>query len=291
MRRSIALLVVLFVPVFLNLACGGDTTGLSPDNGSTTVQGEIGTADFELVVGAANGPGHPLDGPFILRGTNLHYEDSLQALVVDLTIRNSTRQAHPEPIVLTFVHLIPATATVLNPDNGINGDGAEIVFQFANDDGVWTPGEASLPRTVQFGVEKGVSIGFAARLNVGQAGGRNGLIGGVVWLDADRDSVRDDGEPGVPGVPMMLSSAGGDPRGGTRGTPIAPRVVLTAPDGHYVFRNLPAGSYVVTKMPSMRAGAPTTPTQVYVLLAEENGDVGDFLHADFGCAPPPPGPR
>jgi hypothetical protein len=287
MRRIIALLVVLFVPLFLNLACGGDTTGLSTDNGGTTVQGEIGTADFELVVGAATGPGHPLDGPFILRGTNLHYEDSLQALVVDLTVRNSTRQAHPEPIVLTFVDLIPASVTVLNPDNGINGDGAEIVFPFANDDGVWTPGEVSLPRTVQFGVEKGVSIGFVARLNVGQVAGRNGLIGGVVWLDADRDSVRDDGEPGVPGVPVMLSSAGGDPRG----KPIAPRVVLTAPDGHYVFRDLPAGSYVVTKMPSMRAGAPTTPTQIYVLLGEDNGNVGDFLDANFGCAPPPPGPR
>ena len=46
-------------------------------------------------------------------------------------------------------------------------DGAAIVFHFANDDGLWTPGEESLARTVEFGVTKGTAIAFIARLDLG----------------------------------------------------------------------------------------------------------------------------
>jgi hypothetical protein len=93
---------------------------------------------------------------------------------------------------------------VKNPDNGINGDGAAINFAFANNDSLWTSGEESLPRAVEFGVPSGVSIGFTARLTVGTPVAL-GSISGRVWNDTNQNGIIDGGESGIAGVHMRLS--------------------------------------------------------------------------------------
>jgi hypothetical protein len=277
MRTVAALLLFLAATLTVVIGCSDDTTAPpDPNSSSGLIEGEIGTTDFEISVASAGGR----EGPFVLRGSNLHYEDSLQALVVDLTVTHRGEVAHSEPIGLTFVQLIPEDVTVLNPDNGVHGEGAAIMFAFANDDGRWTPGETSLPRTVEFGVAKGTSIGFSARLDIGEPVD-GGTIAGRVWNDADQDGVIDDGEHGIPGVRVDLRDIDDD---STLSSSSHRRSTHTDARGSFAFHRLPAGAYVVSKAPSPYL-TPTTPSEITVLLTEAEGDVSDFLDANFGCVP------
>ncbi len=278
MRSLLLRLLVLATALFFVAGCSDDSTAPADTQSATQlIEGEIGDADFEIRIGATGNARQHFEGPFVLRGTNLHYEDSLQALVVDLTIANRGDVAHAEPVALTFVNLIPDGVTVLNPDNGINGDGAAITFAFANDDGRWTPDEVSLPRTVQFGVAPNTSIGFTARLDIGEPID-GGSIAGLVWNDANEDGVIDPDEDGVRGAMIALRSIG-DPD--TMSTDER-RTTRTDRNGLYAFHRLPAGIYTVSKVPSDRM-EPTTPTEITVLLVETDGDVSDFTEANFGC--------
>jgi hypothetical protein len=284
------ILVALIAAACVGLAAGCSDESVAPNTGQNpgTIQGTIGDSDFELTFKTAGDPGDPLDGPFVLRGSNVHYVDSLHALSVDLTVTNRGRVSQPEPIGLTFLRLYPAGVTVLNPDNGINGNGAAIVFAFANDDAFWTPGEHSLPRTVQFAVDPGVSIGFIARLDIG-APGAGGTIAGRVWHDANKDGVADPDEGGLPGVLITLRSIDDGPT-----TNVLPEMwrTLTGEDGHYEFHGLAPGVYIVSKALATTGFFPTTPTEITIVLTMHDGVVSDFLGADFGCVPisPPPPP-
>lgn len=287
MRSTIWLLLLLAAVLTVAVGCSDDSTTPADTQSNTgLLEGEIGDADFEITIGAAGDSRRHFEGPFVLRGSNLHYVDSLEALVVDLTITNRGEVTHAEPIGLTFVRLIPEGVTVENPDNGINGEGAAITFAFANDDGRWTPGEKSLPRTVQFGVGPGISIGFFARLDIGEPID-GGAIAGRVWNDANRDGVIDPDEGGIGGVRIVLRSITDEDTTVTD----ARRVTHSDRNGLYAFHRLAAGVYVVSRDPNDRL-FPTTPTEITVLLTESNGDVSDFLHADFGCVPEhiPPDP-
>jgi len=279
-RIFVLFLVLLLSPL---AGCGDDAARPAGSRGDNTVQGEIGESDFEFDI--PPDPGDPLAGPFRLRGTNLHYEDDAGVLVVDLTVRNLGSYPHREPIGLTFIQLDPDEVTVVNPDNDIHDDGAAIVFQFANDDAIWTPDETSLPRTVQFSVTKGVSIAFVARLDLGPAID-GGAIAGRVWNDTNQNGVLEDDEHGVAGTGVYLHSFSGDSTS-TREF----GYTVTDRDGHYVFRPLRAGGYVVTIGPSTHDCTPTTPTEIHVLLVEVDGEVSSYRNANFGCVPnevPPP---
>ncbi len=283
--RSTLLVLIVAAAVFAVAGCSDDSTGPPMTTEATgLMEGEFGDADFQITLNATRSRNGVAEGPFVLTGTNLHYEDSLQALVVDLTLRNDGVVPHAEPVGITFINFIPDGVTLQNPDNGINGDGAAVEFDFDNDDGEWTPGESSLPNTLQFGVAKGVSIGFTARLDVGEPID-GGTIAGRVWNDADADSVIDPDEDGVEGVTIELASAGDEDSTITASA-------TTDADGNYAFEGLAAGVYNVSK-PEQDGVTPTTPTEITVLLTETDSDVGDFLEANFGCVvdeDPTPGP-
>ncbi|HXV13536.1 MAG TPA: DUF5666 domain-containing protein, partial [Candidatus Krumholzibacteria bacterium] len=63
--------------------------------------------------------------------------------------------------------------------------------------------------------------------------------------------------------------------------------------GNYAFHRLPAGVYTVS-IPPKPGIEPVTPTEITVLLTETEGDVSDFLDANFGVlasyVPPDPFP-
>jgi len=168
------------------------------------VYGDVGSGSVSFEFASVEGL---RQGPFLVRGYNIAYDTELGALVVDVTVVNAGEETYPEPVTLSFVDLLPEGVTVLNADNGETGPGAAFLCEFENDDAMWTPGEESLPRTVQFGVTAGTSIGFVARIDVGLVPG-GGAVGGVVWHDVDEDGAMDADEAGLPGVGLRLQ--GGD---------------------------------------------------------------------------------
>lgn len=67
-----------------------------------------------------------------------------------------------------------------------------------------------------------------------------GSVAGVVYLDTNNNGQQDAGENGIGGVQMTLTGTG-------PGGAVAPRTVLTAPDGSYRFIDVVAGTYTVTQ--------------------------------------------
>jgi hypothetical protein len=282
-RRFALCATALALLLFIISSCS-DTVVVTPEQSDppSVVTGGFGAGDgdFELTVMMAGGGGGSLRGPFVLRGTNIHYDDAAGALVVDLTVTNESRETYPLPVWMTFVSLLPDGVTVLNPDNGENGPGAAIQFHFLNRDMSWTPGETSIPRPVQFGAEKGASIGFAVRIDVGIDPPR-GTIGGVAWHDENEDGIRDPAEPGLGGKTIILFGGPYMPPATVVGIE---RRTITEADGSYRFIEQLPGFYTVMWMEDDCTIA-TTPTEMQVVLVEENGEVEDFLEADFGLVP------
>jgi hypothetical protein len=277
-RRLESIFICILVSSLIFAGCSEDATappGESIDQpGLVQVDIDPNAGEFEFTFDANCRGDEPAVGHFVIRGTNIHYESRPGALVADITVTNLTRCSFAEPIWLTFVDLMPDSVTVINPDNDQFGPGAAIMFHFANDDGRWTPHEESLPRMVQFGVGPGQGIGFVGRIDVG-ADTSLGAIGGVVWNDVDEDGVMDPGEPGIGGHVITMQR--------TDGPELLWRT-QTAHDGSYRFDDLHPGHYQVTKEPVFGCKN-TTPTVIQVFLVEYNGQVSDFLEADFGCVP------
>lgn len=280
MRARFYPVLALVVAAGLLAACSEDPQRPDPPVG--VVSGEVDPAagDFVIVLETAGSAADPLPGPFHLRGENVRWLPGLGAIAVDLSITNAGPETYPEPVGLTFTDLLPDSVLVLDPDNGIQGPGAAILFGFANDDGQWTPGETSFPRTVTFLAYAEQAVAFGARVDIG-TGPLSGSIGGLVWFDADRDGEVDPHEPGIPGVTVVLEPpdvpmfAGG-------GDPLPALTTTTGPDGRYLFANLRAGFYTVRVMPRWAHMLPEVPEPLHVLLVEAGGRVSSFLEADFG---------
>jgi len=198
MSRTLSFFLMFLVACGLLAACNTDDPAQRPPATTGLVSGELDPAAgaFEIVLATAGTPEHPLQGPFVLRGANLRWVPDRSVLAVDLTITNAGEVGHAMPVGLTFVQLLPDTVWVLDADNGVEGPGAAIVFDFANDDLEWSPGETSFPRTVHFGVSPGTAIAFVARVDIG-SGPLSGVIGGRVWHDGDRDGEQGEGEFGL----------------------------------------------------------------------------------------------
>lgn len=279
MFRRIPLILVLMATVCLMVACSGDNDPGRPASGdeslsavlSGAVPGDL--ADFEISAALGKGSGGPDSGALLVRGRNIAYDAEAGVLTLDFSVVNDGDTDYPEPVALAFMQLLPTGVTVLEADNGETGPGATFAFGFENKDGVWTPGEESLPRAMKFVVDAGVSVGFMGRIDVGMSL-LGGAIGGMVWNDADEDGEIDDGEEGEPGVSVALY--GGE---GTAAGPLG--TVETAVDGTYRFDGLDAGYYTVVRM--ARDGLMgTTPAEMGVILVEADGTVSDFLLANFG---------
>ena len=110
-----------------------------------------------------------------------------------------------------------------------------------------------------------------------------GSIGDTVWQDTDRDGVEDPGEPGIPGVTMLLK----DEQGNVLDTDV------TDADGMYLFEDLPAGTYTIcVDTSTLPAGFEQTGDPDGILDNETTVPLGpgeEELDADFGYNEPPVG--
>ncbi|RKZ14042.1 hypothetical protein DRQ50_09620 [bacterium] len=274
---SLALLMITIA------ACSGDDLPQQPPGDSGLLSGDVDPAGagFTIELGTAGTPDRPLQGPFVLRGRNLRYVPGQGALAVDLTMTNAGEFAHPEPVGLTFMELFPDSVRVLDPDNGITGPGAAIVFGFENDDAMWTPGETSIPRTVHFTAAPGQAVAFLARVDIG-TGPLTGSIAGRVWNDLDGDGIQGPGEPGLAGVPVFMEGSHPVERGGDDLPPFpGPPLAWTDNGGFYRFAGLPADFYTVQAMPEGGA-IPTTAGPLHIVLSELEGQVSTYDEAHFG---------
>lgn len=283
---SVKLIMIFSCVAVLTLLAAGCTDDTVAPTGTGSAPGDVidasidpSTSEVSYAIDMAMGPMGPVRGPFVLRGRNIHYNDVVGALVVDFTVRNVGQSSWPEPVWVEFVKLLPDSVIIVNPDNDEHGPGAAVMFEFENDDAMWTPDEESFPRQVLFRTERGRAIGFVARIRVGMPPTDGGTIGGVVWHDLDQDGVRDPDEHGIAGAEVFLTMAPFEDS-------MAPEVLhraLTNRDGRYRFSGLRAGQYEVRKGLNPKLIA-TTPPAITVILVADGDGVSDFLYADFGCA-------
>ena len=109
------------------------------------------------------------------------------------------------------------------------------------------------------------------------------IIGDTVFYDGNGDGIQQPGEPGIPGVTVSVTPAGGG----------APILVVTDINGHYL-AEVPAGTYTVTPLNPPAGFTATTPTsRTVTVVANEQlltvdfgytspslGKIGDFLFDD-----------
>lgn len=210
--------------LLLLAGCGDDATGPSgtPSAPSVRLAANIDASSGPFEVSSEPAPDHP---GFILRGSNVEWDPVREALRIDFTIQNRSRRVFPEPVRLVFVAFQPPGTTIQNPDNGVEGPGATIGFEFSNDDAQWTPLETSFPRTIYFERPEGENVGFVAELRFGPddtdgisigdhvhakgayAAAPDRLVAAIVSFEAD-----DDDDSGYGG-----DDRGRGPRGSLRG--------------------------------------------------------------------------
>ena len=271
MSRIIVLGGMFLLVMLLAVGCSDDPATPPPgDQTSNHVDLDPGGADFTLKLNEVDTPNGRVPGPFYLRGRNLHYNDVIGALVVDLTITNNSPTTFQNPVHITFVNMLPAGTYIVDAPP----DGPTFEFEFANEDLSWTPGEESLPLTVMFKADLGVSVGFNAHISVGGVH-LEGAIGGIVWYDTNRNGVLDPNEYGLPGIHLGLDD-GTDHENLVR--------TVTAANGTYMFRDLAAGAYEVWVVDPPAELSSTTNINMHVLLAQGMGGVSIFMDANFGFA-------
>ncbi len=111
-------------------------------------------------------------------------------------------------------------------------------------------------------------------------------VGDLVWVDTDRDGVQDAGEPGIPGVKLVLTGPDGESVRDVFGDIVEP--VVTDEDGSYSFDDLPAGVvYTVTidreDADTITALKPYVPTEAGV--GDDRGADSSTWTADSAALP------
>lgn len=265
--------------LFLALAISCLATGCSDDPVSPGAKSPtVITADipwvataFTAVAEQAQQPLQPADGPFVLRGFNKWYDGLQGALVMSLQVINDSDTPRSGPVSLTFLRFNPFGVVLLDPPPGTPTS----TFTFSDGDGVWSPGESSLPLTIAIAVIPEVDVSFTAELAVG-FGPLSGAISGTVWRDENSDGLRDAAEPGAGGLEVHLYEGSS-----SQILLPTPNRVFPGSDGTFRFGGLAAGSYHLRIEPPTYLTA-TTPTIVDVELPAADGYVASVDSVDFG---------
>jgi hypothetical protein len=266
-RSSFASVALAFAVALTAAGCDSDSpTGTTND--TAVARTAIGSGDVgsgPVFLRAQGGAGVTA---FTLRGDDVRSEGA--ALLADFTVINDGDASVPVPATLTLVSLDPSGVTVAGADNGETGAGASFDLSFADDDGEWSVGESTEPRTLRFETGGDVSVAFVARVDFAMSES-GGSIGGTVFADGDGDGTLDGGESGIGGVTVEL-----------RGNGFGPVLTTSAADGTYRFDGLDAGAYTVREMAESDLQS-TSAGSIQVLLATDaDGGVVDYLGADFG---------
>ncbi len=271
--KGIALLLQLLIVICFLGSCSDGPTGTTQDYG----QGDIdptGGRDFFLGSTTVDGI---LDGRCDVWAYNLTVTSDSSGNVVafDVVLVNRSRTTIYPPVLFWITRIIPSDVTVLNSDIVYIRPGPP-GFDFSDDlgpDGKLEPGEHSAPVNMQFGMMELTSFSIGFDITTGSPPS-DADISGVVFLDRDQDGGRDDTEPGIPGVQVVLNPRfPGDVAGPVVG------VTETDPEGRYGFEGLYPGIYEVQ---AFGPGTPTTPNPMLVTLIGDSLGVMPIEGVDFG---------
>ena len=270
MLRNISIFLLMMALTLTLVSCSNDSAQ-PPSGGGDVAVGDLDPAGtgFEIELEFAAGPDSLHRGPFLLKGSPPVWAAVWEALVVEFTVTNLSEVSQLEPVSLEFTRLIP-DSTELLVEFDVDG---KYLFEFANDDLWWTPGEESLPKRILFSAEQGQSVGFNARIGVG--GQLDAWISGYVWHDLNRDGIIQIDEAGLEGVPLGLDDGGPQE--------IIHRAVTDA-NGWFAFRGLPRATYEVIVLDMPYGYEPTTPPSMHILLTPPMGGGDGFADANFGYA-------
>ena len=106
-------------------------------------------------------------------------------------------------------------------------------------DGTGTPNTATFDLTAPTPARSDVNFGYTG----------GGTVGSRVWDDVNGNGIQDAGEPGIPGVRVMLVGAGQDGVFGTADDAVFASQTTDA-NGNYLFTNVGSGLYKVSVDPS-----------------------------------------
>ena len=263
--------------LFLLAGCSENLGPEAGSSGTAAFQGSYDASTGEIVF-RPQAPDGEAELPLLLVATGIHL-DTEGLLHAQVAIRNIGNTSIPGPVAVAVRGFVPASVAPANADcvspvdpTGPSDRGA-CSFDHRGtygDDGVLAAGETSEPVEWLFHGTGGESFAFQAILMFEPEPPGSGTIGGLVFEDRNQNGQRDLGEPGIAGV--SLGMLVGDHE----------QTAVTDEVGDYSFVLEEAGLYEV-RLGVPPGLVPTTPTELVVLIVRQpNGDLSQFLHADFG---------
>jgi hypothetical protein len=287
--RLVAVLGLLFTLGFL-ASCGDDSTTVAGDTGTDGQIDPHGAGDFML--GSVTVDGLP-DGRVDVWAHNLHVDSDSGDVVVsfDVVLHNRSRTDVYAPIMFWITRIIPNDVHVLNSDIVYITEGPP-GFDFSGElggDDKLEAGEVSGPRTVMFGMDELQSFSIGFRITVGSPPDDT-VVSGVVFLDRNKNGMRESSEPGIPGVELRMTGVQED----MATPPEILRRAITDAWGRYGFRGVPVGIHQIQAF-GAPPWMPTTPNPMIVTLVTDSSGVIPLEGVNFGfftpdTIPPPPMP-
>ncbi len=281
--------IVVMLMLALIFSCGEQPTGL---DGEQEGDGLSGTGDIDPGAGGSFLLGTVSDTAFApgnieVWAMDVVFDPAAGIVSFDVQLQNNMRTDIYPPIHFVITRIMPRDIAVLEFD-GTSGDGFPY-YDFSDalgDDGVLEAGGRTERVTMKFHTvtPRSFAIGFRIDLRTHTHGG---MIAGVVFRDDNRNGVRDRCdrcEPGIPGIVVALEKpiSGGD---------MVILLVRTDAKGEYRFGGLGAGVYKVFVEVSPLDWEVTSANPLLVtLVAGPDGEVQDYLGANFGLFPLRPSP-
>ncbi len=276
--------ILLTLMLFLVYSCDEQPTGIIDESES---KGFSGRGDIDPAAGESFLLGSVSDSTFApgyveIWAMDVAYDASGGVVSFDVQLVNRMRRDIPAPIHFVITEIIPRDITVLEFD-GTSDDGFPY-YDFSDklgDDNVLGGGEWTERVTMKFHTARPRSFAIGFRIDLGPPPG-GGMIAGVVFRDNNRDGVKgicQGCEPGIPGIVVALEKPLDD----------GDKVMLlvgTDANGAYRFGNLDEGAYKVYVHVTPERWEVTSANPLLVtLVAGPDGEVQDFLGADFGLFP------
>jgi|GEM_PF-1410552 hypothetical protein len=281
----VAPLLILLALGIATLSCDHQPTAVDDArsagdlSGTGTIDpGAVGAVLLGSVTDSVTAPGR-----IEIWASNVVFDAETGVVSFDAALSNQSARTIPPPIHFVVVDIEPPDVAVVNFD-GISKDGFPF-YDFSaklGSDGVLGPGERTEPVSMRFHTVRARSFAIGFRIDLGPAGG-DGIVGGVVFRDDNRNGERDRcercNEIGIPGITVALEMP-------LKTGEMVTLITRTDSSGVYRFAGLGAGVFKVFVAAPEDLWMVTSASPLLVtLVMGPDGRVQSFLGANFGLYP------